>query len=395
MNKPVAPAPELRAAARPVPAPRPPVAPAARRGRHVLLALSFVALVLLPAALAGWYLFTRAADQYASRTAFSIRTEEARSAVALLGGIADLSGSGVSDADVLDDFIRSQRMVAEVDAAIDLRAIWSRPADDPVFGYPTPGTIEDLTDHWARMVRVSHDPATGLISIRALAFTPADATAITRAILARSGELVEALSDIAREDALRDARITLDDAVAQLKDARAAVTRFRNRNQLVDPTAESGSRTTLIGQLEQQLAAALIELDLLRERTRDGDPRIAQARLTVGVIEDRIAQERAKLGLGGATGDGAAFADVVGEYERLQVDREFAEQSYTAALAGLEVARAEARRQSRYLAAHIRPTTPESARHPQRILLLGLVALFAAMLWALGTLAIYALRDRR
>ena len=51
--------------------------PARFRFRHWGLAASFVLAVLLPLAASVWYLFARAADQYHSTTAFSVRSEEA------------------------------------------------------------------------------------------------------------------------------------------------------------------------------------------------------------------------------------------------------------------------------------------------------------------------------
>ena len=65
------------------------------------------------------------------------------------------------------------------------------------------------------------------------------------------------------------------------------------------------------------------------------------------------------------------------------------------ALAAYDAALAEGRRQSRYLAAHVRPTLPERATHPERWTLLALVAIFAGLAWTILTLAAYALRDRR
>ena len=56
---------------------------------------------------------------------------------------------------------------------------------------------------------------------------------------------------------------------------------------------------------------------------------------------------------------------------------------------------AEARRQSRYLAAHVSPTLPERPELPQKLTLLGLVALFSFLIWAMIVLTGYALRDRR
>ena len=77
------------------------------------------------------------------------------------------------------------------------------------------------------------------------------------------------------------------------------------------------------------------------------------------------------------------------------MDREFAEQSYTAALSAFDGAQAEAQRQSRYLAAYIKPTLAEEAEYPQRAMLLGLTALFLTLLWSILALIYYSLRDRR
>ncbi|MBA3835636.1 MAG: hypothetical protein H0X53_07325, partial [Sphingomonas sp.] len=90
-----------------------------------------------------------------------------------------------------------------------------------------------------------------------------------------------------------------------------------------------------------------------------------------------------------------ALPDVVGRYEELLVDLEFANTSYTQALAGLAAARAEARRQSRYLAPHVEPTFAESALYPRRALFAGLVGLFLLLGWGALMLVFYNVRDNR
>ena len=87
--------------------------------------------------------------------------------------------------------------------------------------------------------------------------------------------------------------------------------------------------------------------------------------------------------------------ELVGDYESLRVDLEFASQAYTQALANLALARAEARRQSRYLAAHVEPTVAESALYPRRALLSGLAGLFLLLGWGMIMLVYYNVRDNR
>jgi len=377
----------------------PPADLAGPRPRHWLILISFVLLTVVPTVVSAWYLWTRAADRYVSYAGFSVRTEEVSSAIDLLGGVAGLSGSSSSDPQILYAFIRSQDMVARIDARLDLRGIWARvdSSDDPVYAYHPPGTIEDMTVYWQRMVKAYNDDS-GLIDLEVQAFTAEDAHAIAAAIYDESTAMINKLSAIARADATSYAKEELDTAVSQLREARVAMTQFRNRNQIVDPTASVQSQMGLLSSLQLQLAETLIDLDILRQSASQTDPRVTQAERRVEVIRTRIAEERRKLGIGaGDSGsdDHNAFADIIGDYERLQVDLEFAEQSYTAARAAYGAATAEARRQSRYLAAHVQPTLPQRPEHPRRVTILGLVAMFAFLTWALVVLSAYALRDRR
>lgn len=376
-----------------------PPAPQSRfRRRHFLALFSFWVLVVLPIVASGWYLWARAADQYASFVGFSVRSEEGASALDSVLGPLDLGGGQTPDAEILYEFIQSQSLVAALDTQLDLRGIWSKadPDVDPVFAYHPPGTIEDLRDHWQRKVYVSFDSATGLLELRVLAFTPEDARLIAEAIATESTALINGLSLQARDDAIGYAGEELEAAVARLKEARRALTEFRNRTQIVDPTIDVEGQAGLLNQLNGQLAQALIDLDMLTATTRAGDPRIEQAETRISVIEARIEDEKRKLGIGGEAGTEAeAFANLVGEYESLVVDREFAERTYTGALAAYDAAQAEARRQSRYLAIHLPPTLAEAPEYPQRLALWAMIAGLSFLTWAVLVLIAYSLRDRR
>lgn len=381
------------------------IRPLARKSRtkkrHWGLMLSFLLIVILPSAAATLYLSERAVDQYASTVAFTVRSEDVSSAADLLGGIGQtLGGSGGagSDADILYEFIRSQSLVKRIDDTLNLRDFYSRYRDvDPLFGFDPSGTIEDLTDYWQRMVRISYDAGSGLMELRVLAFDADEAQKISNAIFSESTTMINELSAIAREDATRYASEDLDLAVERLKQAREALTAFRISSEIVDPTADVQGQMGLLSTLQVQQADALIEFDLLSaSTTREGDPRLEQASRRITTIEKRIREERKKfgVGLGGEEGD-ESYAKTIAEFERLAVDREFAEQAYAATLSAFDAARAEANRQSRYLAAYIKPTKAEKSEFPNRPLLVSIVGFFGFLIWAVSSLVYYALRDRR
>ncbi|MGH1421178.1 MAG: capsule biosynthesis protein [Hyphomonas sp.] len=388
------PVPDKPAAA--TPSQRPTVSTARLKRRHGLVILSFLCFVLLPAALTAWYLWTRAADQYASRVGFSVRTEEAGSAIESIVGIAQLSGSSSSDTDILYEYLQSQELVQEVDEALDLQTIWAKadPDVDPIFAYDPAGTIEDLLRHWQRKVKVYYDSGTGLIDIRVLTFDPEDSRIINALIYEKSSLMINKLSAIAREDAVSYARDELQQAEDRLKAARLALLSFRNRTQIIDPTIQTQTQSGLIGALETQLADAQINRALLQDTTQAGDPRVVEVERRIKVIEEQIAKERAKLGLSNAQAD-TSVATMVGEFEALSVELEFAQQAYTATRVAFDTARNDARRQSRYLAAHVAPTKAEKAEYPEREILFVLITLFLFLGWAVSVLMAYALRDRR
>jgi capsular polysaccharide transport system permease protein len=62
-------------------------------------------------------------------------------------------------------------------------------------------------------------------------------------------------------------------------------------------------------------------------------------------------------------------------------------------LSSLERARLEADRQQRYVTAFVRPTLPQEALYPKRILASVTVFAISLVLWALGVLIVYAIRD--
>lgn len=372
---------------------------AGMRRRHWGLVLGFLFCVLLPLGAFGWYLWTQAEDRYGSTTAFSVRSEEGGGASELIGGLAQFAGAGSIgvDSDILFEFIQSQEIVETVNAQLDLRAHYTAPwPKDWMFSIWPEATLEDLIWYWQRVVRISYDQSTGLIELRVLAYDPQMAQQMAQAIVRASEGRINALSEQAREDAMGYARIDLDEAVTELKRAREALTEFRTRTRIVDPEADIQGRMGVMNNLQQALAEALIEHDLLRDTVSPADPRVRTAQRRIDVIRARIAAERTNFATDstelGAVGED--YPSLIAEFESLSVDREFAEQSYRAALTALDLARDNAARQSRYLATYIKPTLAQSSEFPRRYVLMGLAALFLLMFWSILALIYYSIRDR-
>ena len=372
--------------------------PAQMRRRHWGLVASFVLMVLAPLAAAVFYLWALAEDQYISTAGFTVRSQESGGATDILGGLANFAGNTTaSDSDILYEFIQSQEMVESVDKTVPLRPHYSQHwPDDWVFSLWPDATLEQMIWYWQRIVGISYDSGSGLIEVQAVAFDSETAREITRAIVAESQTRINELNEQAREDAMRYAREDLDEALERLKGAREALTQFRTRTRIVDPAADIQGRMGVMNNLQQQLAAALIEYDLLRGTVGEGDPRLKKAQQHIDVIRERIDIERQTFASTntdtGAVGED--YPSLISEFERLTVDLQYAEETYRAALTALEVARDEATRQSRYLATYIKPTRAQESEYPNRPMLAGLVGLFLLLTWSILALIYYSIRDR-
>ncbi|MEJ2020840.1 MAG: sugar transporter [Maritimibacter sp.] len=369
------------------------------RTRHWGLVFSFLLIVLLPLAGIGLYLSLNAQDQFASETGFTVRSEDAATSSSALTGLGKFIGGGADsgEADMLFGYLRSQDIVEAIDQELDLRQHYTRDHDtDPFFALAENSSIETLTDYWQRIVRVSYDQSTGLITLRVLAFSPDMAQRIAEQIIEQSQILVNDLNAKARQDSLHYAETDLAAALERVKSTREALVTFRTRTQIVDPQSDLQGRMGVLNGLQAQLAQALIDYDLIAQETAANDVRVVQARRRITVIQDRIAEERQKFSENTASApDNASYPALLAEYERLTVDREYAEEAYRSALAALDLARANAARQSRYLAVYIHPTYPQTAEYPQRWMIFGIAALFLFMAWSALTLIYYAIRDRK
>jgi len=376
------------------------VARAARpKRRHRLIVASFLLAVIAPTVAAVGYLYLFAADQYASRMAFSVRSADAAPSVEFLGALTQsFSGAG-SDAQVVFEFIRSQQAAEAAFAALPLAELYNLPERDVVFRLGENQPVEDILRYWRWMTDVSVDMGAGIVTFEARAFDPESAQKIATFVLDESTRIVNALSAQAREDAVADARRVLGQAEERLRAVRRDIRAFRNIEQELDPSENARASLGLMAALEARLADAQIELDTQVALVGSKSAQIPVLRQRVASIEARIAEERARIGDGlvgdAANPDDRAFADRVARYEELVVDREFAQNAYIAALASFEQAQVEARRQTRYLAPHIRPTLSQDPEYPQRALMALAVFAVAAVVWAVMVLVLYNIRDRR
>lgn len=365
------------------------------RLRHWFILISFLVFVVAPSIYGVWYLNTRAADQYHSIVGFSVRSEEVKNPLSALDAVIQTGPTTASDTDILYEYIASQQIVEEVMAELDLVAIYNKVDNDPYFSLGANPSVEDILSYWESMVTITYDPGSAIIEVEARAFTPDDAFEVADAVLRRSSMLINNLSVEAREDAIQFAQRDLTEARKELSQRRRELRSLRNENQVVDPTSDVTQTGSVVSALEAELARSLVQRRMLLGTVASSDSRVTAVSREIEAIRAQIEEERAKVGSGANGGnDTGRMIDVVGDFEELQTELLFAEQKYSLTQAALEQAKAEARRQSRYLAAHIGPTKAQMAIYPDRLFLGFALVIGLFFAWLITIMILFNVRDR-
>ena len=338
----------------------------------------FLVTVVIPTAAAILYYGFLASDVYVSESKFVVRSPD-KPAASGLGVI--LKSAGFANAG--DEIFAAQSFASSRDA---LRAINKNGAFEKAFTRPEisvvdrfdplgiSGSFEDLYEYFKNRVMLLNDSATSITTLTVRAFTPEDAKRFNQELLEMSEATVNRLNERGRRDLVRYAEVEVDAAKTKAQAAAVALAAYRNRSGIVDPEQQAQVQLQMVSKLQDSLIAAKTELSQLQEYTPE-NPRIPVILSQIATIQREMNRE-----LGEVAGNRGSLAATAVQFQRLQLENEFASKQLAAALASLEEARSESKRQQAYVERIVQPNLPDDPIEPRRLrgilatLLLGLIA---------------------
>lgn len=341
----------------------------------------FIVTVILPGAIALFYYGFVAADRYSSEAQFVVRSPSKAGFDQLSSMIPATGTERASDeASAVHQFIRSRDAVDLLLREADLRAILARPESDPVWRFPgwfTKDLREKLFDRYGDFVTIKQDSATGISTLTVQSFRPADSVRMAQVLLQGSEALINRLNERARRDTIAAAEKEVESAKARAFERREELTAFRMKAGTVDPAKTSQSLLETIGKLSfeaAQLNAQLAEA----QRSSPLGPQITNLRNRLQATEQQVVEEKRRIG-----GSAQALAPIIADYERLVLEREFADRVLASALASLETARLESQRQQLYLERVVEPHAADYPSHPKRLMWIAIVILLSLSVYAI------------
>lgn len=331
--------------------------------------------VVLPTALAAIYLFGLAAPRYVSEARFSINRANQIGRLPNSGLPIEQGpkGLGEEDAYAVRDFLQSRDAMRLAIEHAGLRNMLSSASFDPLWAFPgllNGQSDEDLFRYLQRIVSIDYNASSGITTLRVQGFTPESAQRLATVLLEGSEVLINRLNERARGDAVRVAMAEVSRARDEALAAADALTAFRNRWAVIDPTAMSQTVIAAITTLTLQSVETSAQLDvLLNSQTQS--PQIAPLKARLAALQRQIEAERRRLG-----GSDASGAARVADYERLLLLRDFAARSFISALSVLEMVRLDLDRQQAYVSRIVSPQLADRPDAPWPVMWTAIV--FAA-----------------
>lgn len=353
----------------------------------------FLLTVVLPTLASMLYFGVLASDVYMSESRFVVRSPEKpqRSGLGMLLDSAGFASSG-EEVQAAKGFIESRDGLRALNVDGYAQAAWEKDSIS-IFNRFNPlgfsGSFEDLFDYYQSKVNVEFDAQTGITTLSVRAFSPKESREMNERLLVQAEGLVNKLNERGRGDLITYAKREVAEAQTQASAAALALAKYRNTRGVIDPERQATVQLQMISKLQDELIGARMQLLQLNSVVSE-NPQIPMLRVRIKGLERAIEEQ-----LGQVAGAEGSLSEAAAKYQELQLKREFADRQLGIALASLQEARNEARRQQAYVERVAQPSLPDDAAEPRRIrgilatLIVGLVA------WGILTMLLAGVREHK
>lgn len=341
----------------------------------------FYIFVVIPTLIATLYFGFLASDVYVSESKFVVRSPDKPTPIGLGAAIAGAAGlsSSSTESFAAKAYVESRDALRSVDRngafrkAYESSHIWIGER----FGtLGLTDSFEALYKYYLTKVKVETDVTSSISTLTVRAYSAQDARSINEHILRLAEDTINGMNERSRGDMVKFALAEVQDAKQQSRQAGAALAEFRNRRGVVDPEIQATAKLQMISTLQDKLIAARTQLNQLRRFTPQ-NPQIPAVEEQISTLTGEIDNQSSSL-----TGGSKSLAANSAQYQRLFVENEFTDKQLAAALASLQEARNDARRQQVYVQRIAEPSLPDAPIEPLR--LRGILATLALGLLAWG-----------
>ncbi|AYF34575.1 chain-length determining protein [Vreelandella alkaliphila] len=349
------------------------------------------AVAFLAIALVSFYWFMWAEERYVSRATVVLESPQVATPEFSLSSLMGGGAGSTADLLLLREHLLSVDMLRLLDEQLDIRQHYNEHGDIFAKLRDPNVPIEDLHKYYLRRVEVELDEYAGVLNIHVQGYTPEFAHDMA-ALLLEAGEnhMNEMGHRLAEEQVrfLEQQMIRLED---RFRETRTELLEFQNEYGLVSPTSTVESINQVVATLEGDLARLQAQRNALASFQSSQSAELRQVERSITALRDQIVEQRDRLAQ--ATGD--SLNRVSAEYETLELQAQFAQETYSSALAALENTRLEAARQLKQVSVLQSPLFPEYPTEPNRLYNSSVFAIITIFLAFILSMIMMIVKDHR
>jgi len=361
-----------------------------RRLRLLLLTVRLLFFVALPSYLAGYYYYNIATPMYVVETQMSVQRSDPTTAAAT--GAMGLSLPNTEDSTVVQGFLTSREAMQRLNTELGFMEHFQQPFIDDIQRLAADASLEAGFTAYKRAVQIGYDPTVGVIKMTVRAYDAETALAYSHILISYAEERVDEMSQRVRDDQMRGALASYDQAEAALLRAQQRVLELQEQRGVLSPDAEISSTMNLINNLNLQVETRRLALAEIIANSSPDSSRATVIASEIERLEARVGELRDTLTT--STGDGESLARISGEQRIAETELQTRAMLLQATLENREIARVQADRQVRYLNLAVTPVAPDVTTYPRKLenTLLAIVICFGIYMFL--SLTVSVLREQ-
>jgi len=346
------------------------------------------ALLAILAVSAYWFFW--AEDRYVSRA--TVVLESPQIAPPEISFSSMLTGAGGdSDLLLLREHLLSADMLKQIEKELDFRGHYSQNGDVFARLWDMDSPVEELHKYYQRRVSVEMDEYAGVLNIEVQAYNADFAHQLAELLLSAGESHMNEMGRRLAEEQVQFLEKQVDRLGERLDAARLALLDYQNRHGLVAPTQTVASINQVVASLEGELAKLQARREALSGYQSPQSAEMRRIQREIGAIREQIELQRHRL----AQATGNALNRVSSEYEALELKAQFAQETYSSALAALENTRLEAARKLKQVSVLQSPLYPEYPMRPRRLYNATLFTVITLFLAFILNMLVLIVRDHR
>jgi capsular polysaccharide transport system permease protein len=360
-------------------------------GRMILACT--VLLLVIPNA-ASIYYFTRvASNQYQSETRFTVRSSTPALGKDQLAKVTGLpSAQIVQNTQIVTNFITSKDMVAALQAKVDFQNLYGNPAIDPLARLKQDATSEKMLDYWEDMVSVKTDANSGIVTVKARAFSAGDAQKVLQEVVAAAEAVVNDVNNRIWRDVITTAQTNLENAKNQLQKTREQLQLARNQTGVLSVEGSSAILTGLITNVQTDRVNLQQKYDAQLGTVSPNAPQMKVLKREIDSKQKQLDDLNSQVA--GQNKSEQNLADVSVDMSQRELEQSLAEQQFAASMRTLEQVQFVSKQQLLYLDTFLAPDLPDEAQYPKRALWIGGVLGATLVIWGIVVGLLTTVRNR-